>query len=226
MRVCALSDVHGQFEVLSVNPVDLLFICGDIVPLNIQRSKQKSFVWLKEVFIPWCEAQPVNHVYMVAGNHDFALEDEKATKELFEDTKITILYNEFAGHICDTGSCTIWGSPNCHIFGNWAFMYPNEYNKEQYEKMPENVTFLLTHDAAYEHSDQCLGFQEDVEKELHRGNIPLKEVVEEKKPKIHLFGHLHTCDHRIINYDGVNTACVSLLDEDYNMIYKPLYIEL
>jgi hypothetical protein len=53
---------------------------------------------------------------------------------------------------------TIWGSPLCHIFGNWAFMNTDEYNKSQFEKMPENVDFLTTHDAAYKHSDQCLGF--------------------------------------------------------------------
>lgn len=160
---------------------------------------------------------------------DFCLEKSSSeVKQCLAGTNITILYNEGAEYLDEeTGKIyTIWGSPNCHIFGNWAFMYSDKYNKEQYEKMPQNLDFLITHDAAYEHSDQCLGFQEDIEKELHRGNIALKEEVEIKMPKYHFFGHLHTCNHNIIEYNKTKTACVSLLNEEYIMTYKPLYLEV
>lgn len=229
MKICAISDIHGQFNNLQIEKSDLLFICGDIVPLRMQRNIPQSFKWFKQVFIPWCEEQPVEFIYMVWGNHDFLgnIWHDKCL-DAVRNTKITILNDSGAIFIdSDTGkSYTIWGSPLCHIFGDWAFMYSDEHNKLEFEKIPDNCDFLLTHDAAYKHSDQCLGFSDDYEKTLHRGNIPLQEIVEKRKPKYHLFGHLHTCDHNLIDYNGTLTACVSLLNEQYTMYYKPLYLEI
>ena len=229
MKVCAISDIHGQFALVSINPSNILFICGDIVPLKMQRNIAQSLSWFKKKFIPWCEKQPVDHIYMVGGNHDFFLEkiSEAEIKECLQGTKITILYNEYADYIDNNGKIwSIWGSPLCHQFGNWAFMHDDEYNKSYYELMPENVDFLITHDAAYEHSDQCLGFMSSYERELHRGNVPLKEIVEQKQPSHHLFGHLHTCLHEFVDYNGTKTACVSLLNENYDLVYEPLYFEV
>ena len=228
MKICAISDIHGQFEGLKIQPVDILFICGDIVPLRIQRDIPKSLIWFKDVFVSWCQKQPVEIIYMVGGNHDFLLERlEKEVKNYLSNTNIIILYNDVDYYSSNSGKVwTIWGSPNCHIFGNWAFMYSDEYNKEQYMKMPQNVDFCITHDMGYERSDQCLGFMNPSEKELHRGNKPLAEVLEIKQPRYHFGGHLHTCDHNIIDYTGTKTACVSLLDEQYKMSYKPLYLEI
>jgi len=227
-KICAISDIHGQFSDLNINPCDILFICGDITPLRMQRNIPQSLSWFKKEFIPWCQTQPVDQIYMVGGNHDFFLEaKEIEVKNILAETNITILYNEGAEYLDSDGKIwTIWGSPLCHIFGNWAFMYSDEFNKTKYELMPKDVDFLITHDAAFEHSDQCLGFYSKQEKELHRGNLALKEVVENKNPKYHFFGHLHTCNHNLTLYNNTQTACVSLLDEAYVKVYNPLYLEL
>ena len=226
MTICAISDIHGQFEDLSIVPVDILFICGDIVPLRMQRNIPQSLSWFKKEFLPWCKEQPVDQIYMVWGNHDFLGEKlDSECKKYTKGTNVTILTNEYAEYLEDNGQVwTIWGSPLCHIFGNWAFMYSDEYNREMYERMPKNIDFLITHDAAYEHSDQCLGFPFIRDRELHRGNMALKEIIEEKHPLYHFFGHLHTCNHDLINYEGTNTACVSLLNEQYTRTYIPLYL--
>lgn len=227
MKIAAISDLHGILVELKY-PVDVLFICGDVVPLEIQRNIPKSLKWIKKTFIPWAERLPAERVIMVAGNHDFVMEKSPSEiKNSFIGTKITILYDEGTTYIDkDARIFNIWGSPLCHQFGNWAFMNSNEYNKEQYEKMPNNIDILITHDAAYMHSDQCLGFYDAASRELHRGNIPLQEVVEKKQPKLHLFGHLHTCAHSLIDYAGTLTACVSIVDENYTLTYLPLYLDL
>lgn len=228
MKICGISDLHGLCTGLTIEKCDILFICGDIVPLRMQRNIPQSFSWFKKEFIPWCLEQPVDQIYLVGGNHDFFMEGhEKEVKECLLSTNITVLYNEGAEYLDNSGKVwTIWGSPLCHKFGNWAFMYSDEHNKEQYMKMLKNVDFLITHDAAYTHSDQCLGFSLDVERELHRGNTPLQKVVEDKKPYFHLFGHLHTCSHNLIDYGGTKTVCVSLLDERYCKVYDPFYLEV
>lgn len=69
MKICAISDLHGQINNVNIDPVDVLFICGDIIPLQIQRNIPQSFSWIKKSFIPWCQKQPVDQIYMVGGNH-------------------------------------------------------------------------------------------------------------------------------------------------------------
>lgn len=225
-KVCAISDTHGQYN-FDIESVDILFICGDIVPLRMQSNIPQSLKWFNREFIPWCQKQPVDQIYMVAGNHDFFLQSEHHIKEFLRGTNITILYNEGAEYLDENSGkvYTIWGSPNCHQFGNWAFMYSEEYNKEMYERMPNNLDFLITHDAPYGRNDVV--FQKDCKwAGKHIGNIPLVEIVKERKPKYHFTGHLHSTDHELKDYDGTKTACASLLDENYKMAYEPLYLTI
>lgn len=109
-------------------------------------------------------------------------------------------------------------------------MYDPKTELEHFRKIPKNCDILLTHDAAYKESDILL---QEVPWNTHKhiGNLELKKVLDEKRikniaPKYHFFGHLHSCDHNLTDYEGVNTACVSLLDEKYNMVYQPLVLEI
>lgn len=226
IKICCISDLHGQFPEY-IDSCDILFICGDIVPLRIQEDIPRSFKWFKKEFIPWLQSLPAEQIYMVAGNHDFFMQNEHQVKECLLNKNITVLYNESAEYLSPDGTLyTIWGSPNCHSFGNWAFMFSDEYNKSIYEKMPENLDFLITHDAPYGRNDILLQEECLWADGSHIGNYPLTEIIEEKKPKYHFTGHLHSTDHELKDYDGTLTACVSLLNEDYKMIYKPLYLEV
>lgn len=227
MKLCAISDIHGQFENLKIDPVDILFICGDIIPLKMQRNIPQSFKWFKNKFIQWCKSQPVDQIYMVAGNHDFFLTKERNVKELLLGTNITILYNEGAEYLDNSGKVwTIWGSPLCHIFGNWAFMYSDEYEYDKFSLMPNNLDFLITHDAAYGRNDIILDTSVPWANGSHVGNPSLAKVLEDKHPKYHFTGHLHSSNHNLIDYNGTLTACVSLLDEHYKLNYQPLYLNL
>lgn len=228
IKVCAISDMHGNYE-FEIKPCDILFICGDIVPLRIQRNIPQSIKWFKREFIPWCQQQPADQIYMVAGNHDFFLEhNERNIRDCLLGTNITILYNESA-EFADENSdrvYKIWGSPNCHIFGDWAFMYSDECNEEMYERMPKDLDFLITHDAPYGRNDVLLDGKCPWADGSHIGNIPLRDILYRRNPKYHFTGHLHSTDHELKDYDGTMTACVSLLDEYYKLSYEPLYIDV
>lgn len=219
MKICAFSDMHGIFLYKNIKPCDILLICGDIVPLNIQTNIPKSDKWFKEEFIPWCCRQPVDKVFLIAGNHDFfMLNRDKVIKEYLINTKIYYLNNENVGY----EGINIFGTPDCHIFGSWAFMYSPEKELIDFNKIYPNCDILMSHDAAMNHSDCCL----EIDPNKHIGNEELRQVVERVKPKWHVFGHLHTCDHNIVDYFGTKTACVSLLNEQYNLVYNPLYFEI
>lgn len=224
MRICAISDMHGQYN-FNIEPVDVLFICGDIVPLYMQRNIEQSFSWLKKIFIPWCEKQECKQIYLVAGNHDFVFEhNDQKINYIFLSTKITYLNNQGAEYYDkDTKTTyTIWGSPMCHIFYNWAFMYNAEYEYNEFSKMPKNCDFVITHDAPYGVSDICLeGWNHE-----HIGNEELAKVVIEKNPKYLFHGHLHSTNHDCEMLNNTKVYNVSLINEQYKMTYYPLYLEI
>ena len=43
MKVCAVSDLHG--DLIDIKPCDLVLICGDSVPLNVQRNSKGTERW-------------------------------------------------------------------------------------------------------------------------------------------------------------------------------------
>ena len=223
MKIVAISDTHGNYD-FTIESSNILCICGDIVPLRMQRNIPQSISWFKKEFIPWCKSLPVEQIYMVGGNHDFFLEkEEKKCKELLLGTNITLLNNERAEYFDGEKTWVIWGSPLCHIFGNWAFMYSDEYEKEKFSLMPDEFDVLLTHDAAFGRNDVLL---EPYYTKEHIGNPALAQVLEIKHPKYHFTGHLHSTSHILTDYNGTQTACVSLLNEQYKLNYKPFYLTL
>lgn len=224
MKVCAISDMHGQYD-FNIEPVDILFICGDIVPLKIQRNILQSMSWFKKTFIPWCEKQPCKQIYLVAGNHDFFMENkDKELNDALISTKIIYLNNQSAEYLDEESGkiYSIFGSPLCHIFGNWAFMYSPEYEYDEFSKMTDNCDFVLTHDAPYGTSDVCIGGWNH----KHIGNPELRNVVLEKNPKYLFHGHLHSSNHDCEMLGDTKVYNVSLLDENYYLKYYPLYFEI
>lgn len=225
MKIVGISDLHGQLSGYTIPEADILCICGDISPLKFQFNIPSMDGWFKKRFIPWCQEQPVEQVYLIAGNHDNFLENRHYTiHKYLMGTKINYIEDSLCEYVDDNGKIwKIWGTPWCHIFGNWPFMRSSEVLTKKFSLIPEDIDILLTHDAAYGRNDQC--FEGRVPNK-HIGNIELANRLNEINPKIHLTGHLHSSQHKIIEYNGTKTACVSLLDENYNLSYKPLIIDV
>lgn len=100
MLATAISDMHGQHEDVLVPESDVLFICGDIVPLRMQIDVPRSFNWFEKRFIKWCQSLPVKQIYLVGGNHDFFLQErDKTVNEYLQGTKITYLNNTSAEYV-------------------------------------------------------------------------------------------------------------------------------
>ena len=227
MKIAAISDLHGNID-FNIDKSDILCICGDIIPLNIQINSKKSKHWFEDKFIPWCNKQDVEEVYIIGGNHDFFIfNHSKELVELLNGTKIHYLQDSQKTYTDENGKdYIIYGTPWCHQFGRWAFMgYSDDALKEIFNKMPENVDILLTHDAPYGCSDIC---QQNVawNKKEHIGNKGLRDAVINKKPKLLLHGHLHTTNHNMEMLNETKVYNVSVLDETYALKFNPLYLEL
>lgn len=226
IKICAFSDMHGNLD-FEIKPVDVVLIAGDVIPLYIQHSNEDSIMWLIEDFIPWCNKLPCEHVFLVAGNHDFIFERKpNVIKELFDkEDKITYLNCGFAEY----KGVTIYGTPLCHIFGGWAFMIPDDDQRRIYEEdasSGKEIDILLSHDAPYGVSDVLLQKNCPWANGEHIGSKPLAEFIEKAKPTICLHGHLHSTNHKKELLGWSRVYNVSLLDENYRMKYKPQYFTI
>lgn len=226
LSVCAMSDLHGYLP--PVEPCDLVLICGDIVPLRIQGRTKDSYKWFSTEFKEWAMDLPCDKVIFIAGNHELSFPNHyNDYKQLFyNDSKVTYLCHE--GYIYkgpDGKEYSIFGTPYCSEFGTWAFMLPGEELLDLYLQIPKDLDILMTHEQPYKYGDILL--QEDClwANGEHIGNPLLLSIIEVRKPRLQLNGHLHSCSHERIMIGETTHYNVSLKDESYNMVYKPLYLK-
>lgn len=227
MKICGISDMHGQYD-FEIEPCDIVLICGDIVPLKIQKNDIQSEEWLKTFFIPWCTDLPCEKVIFIAGNHDFIfMEHPERVRDLLKGQD-KVIYLE-----CETYEYqgkVIYGTPLCKKFYNWAFMSLSlKDQQERYKRHLEaigKIDIIMSHDCPYGIADVLL--QKDCwwANGEHIGNKALRWLVDKAKPELVLEGHLHSCEHGKTIHGDTAVYNVSLLNEDYMMVYKPLYIEL
>ena len=229
IKICAISDMHGILD-FDIKPCDILCICGDIVPLKVQQYHEGTLKWLAKEFVPWCEKQPCEKVFLIAGNHDWiAMNHPDDWEAMFEGTKIKYLCDSEAGYIKETNDTyqeiSIYGTPWCHQFYNWAFMASDAQLEKIYNKIPYKVDILLTHDCPHGTSDVI---QQDVPWNTgrHIGCIPLGDAVDNKKPRLHFCGHLHSCNHEMEKRGETEVRNVSMVDETYKRVYEPCYVEI
>ena len=229
IRVCIISDLHGLLP--EIEECELLLICGDIVPLDIQRDVKKSLEWFSNVFLKWCEDIPCAGVFcdiiFIGGNHDLFL--ERTPKEIINQMcpfNVHYIENESFQYLGYNGKTyNIFGTPYCHIFGNWSFMVSDEKLEKLFSKIPRDTDIIMSHDAPLGISDILLQNLFYTSKG-HIGSAPLRNAIERVIPQYVFHGHLHSTNHdcELLNITKIYNT--SLLDECYEYKYKPLYLEI
>lgn len=225
MDIVAISDLHGHF--IEIPTCDLLLIAGDIVPLDVQQNLYASLNWLDYIFSKWIIDCPCKQVIAVWGNHDFV--GMEATKEqleaaIYKPTKYKIQFLD--GQVCNVINnddvIKIWGSPWCRTFYNWAFMLPENQLDDKYKSMPKGCDIVLTHDAPYIGDIGMI--TQGLNKGSKVGNKTLAKYIKDRQPTYAISGHIHSSPHELKAYKGCPTklATVSIVDEDYQVVYEPL----
>lgn len=229
MKIVAMSDLHGTLlPVDTIEPCELVCICGDIVPLKYQANSYKTKSWLRNKFKPWCEELQCDKVIFIAGNHDHNFKDLEFMYSVFpKDKKVTYLFHEgYEYQSKDGKTYSIFGTPYCKIFGNWAFMDTDERLTELYEDIPENLDILLSHDQPFGHGDQLEIGSVPWADGSHIGNKPLLGTILKRQPNYLFCGHLHSTTHDCIEIGKTKRYNVSIKDERYDPVYDPLILEI
>ena len=174
MKIVAMSDTHMVHPRLHVPRCDLLVHCGDF-------SRRGSLAALV-TFARWYAEQPAPARILVAGNHDFICDENRAiVREVTARHGITYLEDEAA----EVLGLRLYGSPITPAFGSWAFQRRRGSDiAAVWARIPDGVELLVTHGPPHGLGDRIfLG--------RHVGCEALRVRVEQLAPRLHLFGHIH-----------------------------------
>lgn len=139
MKVTAISDLHGNL--IDIEPCDLLLICGDISPLDIQRDYIQMTKWIFNEFREWIMKIDCSTVILTPGNHDFWFEKMINQSNTYLFNKLTILIDgeEKVYNSTDDKWYKIYGTPWCKQCGPWAFMANHAELAKKYEKNTKKI---------------------------------------------------------------------------------------
>lgn len=195
---------------------------------HIQANSRKTKQWLIEEFKPWCGSLPCNKVIFIAGNHDLHFKNLDFMYSQFpKDEKVTYLFHEsFIYTGTDKKDYRIFGTPYCKLFGNWAFMELDSKLAELYNDIPYNLDILLVHDQPYLYGDVLEVGSTPWADGSHIGNKELTKAILEKQPRYMFTAHLHTTTHNCVEIGSTKRYNVSIKDEQYNCVYKPLILNV
>lgn len=203
MRIVATADLHGELPA-DIPVGDVLIIAGDLLPVW-DHSRAYQARWIREELSQWLASLPHNDIIVIAGNHDFVLQDSvKLQKELgamvhyLQDTSIEI------------NGINFHGSPWSNSFGDWAFMKKDQQLEDEWMKIPEQTDVLIVHGPPYKTVDLCLYGG-------HAGSETLRRRILDLNISLVVTGHIHEAYGKTL-IGKTTIANVSLM----NFEYKPV----
>ena len=198
MKVTLISDTHTKYNSIitskslrnSNQPLDLpggdlLIHAGDFMNSGYDKTEATEF-------FEWFDAiDNYDTKVLIAGNHDRLMENdpEWASGILTGYKTIEYLQDEgFALYDMDEdSSIRLYGSPWQPEFCDWAFNLPRngEEMKSRWDAIPTDTDILVTHGPPFGYHDIPGG------ESIRVGCEMLRYRIDEIKPKIHVFGHIH-----------------------------------
>lgn len=237
MRLTCISDTHTKhkevFKNLKkyINPNDfnVLIHAGD-VSFQGRQTEVTDFIY-DLMNIDFFDLK-----LFISGNHDWCFEDinqphhkgnfdwlshlineenlMQSNCDYLEDRKIVIKVDNISRPI------SFYGSPWQPEFHNWAFNLPRngEKLKEKWDMIPENTDVLITHSPPF-------GYGDYVSNHLRVGCDLLLKRVEQVKPLVHVFGHIHEGYGVNVTENTIYVNAASC-DRRYNISNAPHVIDI
>jgi Icc-related predicted phosphoesterase len=216
-RITLISDSHNKHNLLNgfLPGGDLLIHAGDISSRGYTHEIENFAKWYDKI-------NNYDSKVFICGNHDFGFQDdaEKVKGLLTGYKNIDYLQDDWmmVGEEYER-MVKIWGSPWQPEFHNWAFNLPRgEKLKEKWDMIPVDTDILITHGPPMGKLDYVPYDNVNV------GCEDLLTRIQDIKPKIHVFGHIHEGYGYV--FDG-NTHFINaaVLNGRYEYQNKPLTID-
>lgn len=219
MKIMFLSDTHGRHLEITELYGELPYV--DIIVHSGDCTRYGEFEET-DLFMNWFSKQNAKHKVLIAGNHDFVLQQgDRRNWLLANNYGVTYLEDSFI----NINGIGIYGSPWSPVFGMWAFMKNrNAELDEVWQKVPTDgsVDLLVTHTPRYGRFDVSVRGNYNVGCEM------LANRINDIHPKVHVFGHIHECGGMIkeeteVPLEGMISLNASLLNIRY-VLANPIWI--
>lgn len=197
MKIIHISDTHGCHRRLTNLPeADVVVHTGDF---TMNGSEPEALD-----FLNWFCDLPYAHKIFICGNHDDCLYGAN-----IDGLDSNVHY------LCNSG-VEIDG---VRFYGVPMFMGDCVTDRQMHniEKIPVGTDVLITHSPAY----GILDFDDNV----NYGDEQLLSKVMEVKPRLHLFGHIHS-RHGILTGHGITFSNGAIMNADYTTLNQPNLIDL
>ena len=207
MTIVCISDTHELHRDVDIPSVDLLIHAGDWSFFSRKLPAIQDFnVWLGEQHIRYAKV-------IVPGNHEAYLDKDPQLRNITDNATVLI------GQRTTVNGLNIWGSPVTPSHGGAFGMMKAEDRAKHYAAIPKDTHVLITHGPPYGILD-CLPGSSD-----HQGCKELLAAVVRIKPRLHVFGHVHSGYgvHTTTNTTFVNAA---LLGAHGGIANAPLSFEI
>ena len=205
IRLVAISDTHGLHRHLTIPDGDILIHAGDITGHGQMEQVAD--------FNEWLGTLPHRHKIVIAGNHDFCFEDQPGeTAALL--TNCIYLFDE----AITLDGLYFYGSPWQPWFFDWAFnLRRGPEIRAKWELIPKETDVLITHGPPLGHGDltshgECVGCAD------------LLESVRQKRPKLHIFGHIHE-GYGVMQNEHTTFINASSCNLQYRPVQRPVVFD-
>lgn len=214
MKITFFSDTHNAHKFVDIpSDSDMVIFTGDMCGHgNIKECKS---------FLRWFSELPNKYKVMISGNHDIYM-DKSHYKNNGRDynpkdiipQNIIYLENETV----TIEDIKIFGSPVTPWFYDWAFnVNRGEDILEYWNKIEPDTDIIITHGPPQGILDRCMDGSEV-------GCIDLKNKIDEIKPSIVAFGHIHEA-YGIKDIDDVKYINSSIMTVRYQPLNDPITID-
>lgn len=210
MKVALISDTHALLDTIQVPDGDAVVHCGDFGFRGAVEEWREFLVDFSKL--------PHKYKLFTFGNHDCRDEGSVAqVKQEALDLGIHLLCHEGI----EIEGKKFFGSPYTPRFGRWYWMRDRgRHIGVKWDEIPEGLDLLFTHGPPHGILDIS------VYDKVHCGCEELMKAVYDKKPRFHVFGHIHYYGGRQHTENGTTFVNAALCGEDYKITNEIQVIEL
>lgn len=224
MRISFISDTHTKHSQITKDLPggDILIHAGDLTSIGRPDEVHSFCKWFDSI-------DNYTIKIFIAGNHDFLFQNHSdISAQIVNSFKwITYLQDDFTTLVLPDpeksdieltvdNAVKVYGSPWQPEFHNWAFNLPRMGTELElvWNDIPDDTDILVTHGPPFGILDTVERRRENLGCEL------LAKRITKIKPKIHVFGHIHSGNGHY--FDGhTHYINASVLGESYRYDYVP-----
>lgn len=240
MKIYAISDQHGFLP--PIPPCDLLLVAGDNCPDYPGGAKERIGTgpqidnqerWFRDEWMHWAVQQPVSTaIVLTHGNHCYWAERLHNRHGQIVDLVYEGVRHAGDRHVriaavvdglVEIDGIRIWLTPWSSQFHDWAWMAEDEDLIQRYADIPEDIDILVSHTPPMGYCDEVRERRE-IE---HVGSRSLLAAIVRAHPRVVVCGHIHGgARHRVMPVCDIHVYNVSLVNEAYQLVRKPVEIAL